>query len=268
MPSQLQLSSAHRAGQDQISRALANLLIVQYRRYVTPSSSDAQIKTWLNASLPLIKNYHARSAGLAETFYARSRGLAATSGSIPRAAATPLVDEALVTSLMVTGVVGLMQKLEAGMPPGLASQQAGDAAVGAAVRQTLSGGRTYIQDVVSQDKVAFGYYRQTREGCCSFCAVLASRGAVFKEDSFRDSDPDFADDPDLPSTEKVHDRCHCSMWPVWRRTESPLEDAPEQSKDFRALWEATVRPQGQTLYTGKAAMNAFRRAYEATLTAA
>jgi hypothetical protein len=268
VPSQLQLSRAHRAGQDQISRALANLLLVQYRRYITAGSTPEQIQAWIDASLPLVNNAYGRSAGLSGVFYARSRSLVGATGAPPSARAETLADEAVITGLMVTGVVGLMNKLEAGMPPALALKQSGDAAVGSAVKRALSGGRTYIQDVVTKDKTAFGYYRQTREGCCSFCAVLASRGAVFKEDSFKDSDPDFANDPDLPSTEKVHDRCHCSLWPVWRRTEDPLEDAPEQSKDFRALWDAVVNPGGRTAYSGKDALNAFRRAYDATLAAA
>lgn len=268
MPSQLELSRAHRSSQDLLTRTLARLLLAQYRHYITGQQSADDIARWLSASLPVVENYHGRSAAVAETFYARSRSLVDAVGEPPEARPVSLVDEAVQTSLMVTGVVGLMKKLDAQMPPALARKQAGDATVGAAVRHALEGGRTYIQDVVTKDKIALGYYRQTREGCCSFCALLASRGAVFQEDSFADSDPDWLNDPDMPSSEKVHDRCHCSMWPVYRRTGNPLDDAPESSKLHRALWEAVVRPGGpgtQTLYTGKDAMNAFRRAYDATL---
>lgn len=268
MPSQLELSRAHRRSQDLLTTTLARLLLAQYRRHINGQQSADDIARWLEASLPLVDSFHTRSAAVAETFYARSRSLVDTNGEPPDASPKALVGEAVQTSFMVTGVVGLMKKLEAQMPPGQALEEAGDAAVGAAVRHALEGGRTYIQDVVTKDKIALGYYRETKEGCCSFCALLASRGAVFEEDSFADSDPQFRDDPDLPSSEKVHDLCHCSMWPVYRRTGNPLDDAPESSKLHRALWEAVVRPGGpgtQTLYTGKDAMNAFRRAYEATL---
>lgn len=259
MPSQLQLSRAHRAGQDQISRALANLLLAQYRRYISTGATQAQIEQWLNASVPLVMNYHSRSAGLAETFYARSRTLL-DDGTAPDARATSLVEEGVQTSLMVTGVVGLMNKLEAKMPPAMALKQSGEAAAGAAIRHALDGGRSYIEDVVRKDSLAVGYYRMTKDDCCSFCAVLASRGAVYKEDSFRDSDPQFVNDPEMPSPAKVHDKCHCSFFPVFERGATPLDGLPDSSRAFRDLWDAVVNPGGRTRYTGKDALNAFRTA--------
>jgi len=49
--------------------------------------------------------------------------------------------------------------------------------------------------------------------------------------------------------------CHCSLAPVWTRND-PLLDA---GKAFRDLWNAQVRNK----YSGKDALKAFRRAYEA-----
>lgn len=48
------------------------------------------------------------------------------------------------------------------------------------VQRLISGvGRDTIQDNILRDPVRVGYSRIPRPGCCSFCGMLASRGAVY-----------------------------------------------------------------------------------------
>jgi hypothetical protein len=51
---------------------------------------------------------------------------------------------------------------------------------GGATKLVLDVGRELVIDAVSQDRQARAWARETRPGCCYFCAMLAGRGAVYK----------------------------------------------------------------------------------------
>jgi hypothetical protein len=55
--------------------------------------------------------------------------------------------------------------------------------LGTASRIVLDGGRTTTLDTMKADPVAVGWYRVTDDDPCAFCALLASRGVVYKEDT-------------------------------------------------------------------------------------
>jgi hypothetical protein len=55
---------------------------------------------------------------------------------------------------------------------------------GAGIRQAMNGGRNVAGQVVYFDRKVVGYARVTDSDPCWFCALLASRGAVFKKGSF------------------------------------------------------------------------------------
>lgn len=78
--------------------------------------------------------------------------------------------------------------------PEMASGMASDALRGASTRMVMKGGRDTITHVVHVDPAAAGWERVIEPGACSFCAMLAGRGAVYKE-----STVDF----------RAHDHCHC-----------------------------------------------------------
>ena len=130
------------------------------------------------------------------------------------------------------------------------------------MRHVGNGGRDTVLTLVENDRAALGWIRVTGPNPCAFCAMLCSRGITwgrYNQQSFAASDVKFADDPrvDLGGRQsaKVHDSCMCSLAPVWTRND-PLLDA---GKAFRDLWNAQVRNK----YSGKDALKAFRRAYEA-----
>jgi hypothetical protein len=58
--------------------------------------------------------------------------------------------------------------------------------------------------------------------------MLMSRGIVYKEDSFDDSDPRFFG----PGDAKIHDHCGGSLAPAYDRTLSP------ELQKFKDLWES------------------------------
>lgn len=94
----------------------------------------------------------------------------------------------------------------------VASDMTRDGMQGSAQRLVLNGGRDTITNVSTQDKAAEGWERVIEPGACSFCAMLAGRGGVYKE-----STVDF----------RAHDHCHCVARPVFKGQESINQDLSE-----------------------------------------
>lgn len=128
------------------------------------------------------------------------------------------------------------------------------ASTGVGVKEALNGGRGEVQQLVAEDAVdrlssgeVIGWARFTEDsatGPCYFCAMLASRGAVYLSDgSFDQSNRKireinkwrkerraFVGD----GVAKVHDHCKCSLRPVYSEDDS----LDERGRNFLAQWEA------------------------------
>lgn len=122
---------------------------------------------------------------------------------------------------------------------------------GAAVRQAMNGGRGVTDRVVELDRKIKGFARVTDSDPCPFCALLASRGAVFGKGSFIASDAKMEADRrregttwalnpeaarDVPegwtNVAKVHNNCKCHLRPVYAN--ESVWDAG--AKHFLDLW--------------------------------
>lgn len=94
---------------------------------------------------------------------------------------------------------------------------------GAAVRESLNGGRGVTDRVMKQDRKVIGFARVTDANPCALCALLASRGAVYGKGSFISTDKKWKLNPeaarDVPdgwtNVAKVHDNCRCMLRPVY-----------------------------------------------------
>jgi hypothetical protein len=234
---------AHRASQARLADALIKLVGRAYRGTMNPGDlSFPMFERWLLEMLPLVYEYRDRSAALSNAYLERI-GLAPVRPD-------PLPSEAVRTSLIVTGWASLLERIEKGVDPAEAIEKAATQAEGAADRHALDGGRSITARTL-QAQTRLAWYRVTRGACCSWCAMLSSRGAVYGEDSFADSDPRFIGD----GTVKVHDHCHCTLAAL--ETDEP---EPELITQRRDLWERVTKG-----LSGDAAQNAFRRAYEENL---
>lgn len=149
-------------------------------------------------------------------------------------------DRAAKVSLEVTGPVA--QKIAAAKKKPL--DEARDAsftqAAGAATRQVLTGGRKSLLTLLEDDPQALGWIRVTDGDPCAFCAILASRGPVYRSEQ--------------TASFQAHDHCACTAEPVYSRNTL----WPGRAKEFRGLWRTSTEG-----FSGKDARNAFRRAYEA-----
>lgn len=160
------------------------------------------------------------------------------------------LDRATRVSLTVTGPVGQKGKRARGKSVQQARDESFVEASGAAGRQVLTGGRQSLLRLVEDTPQVRGWIRVTDGDPCAFCAMLASRGPVFKEGSFSRSDPRWIG----PGTAKVHDHCACTIEPVY------VTDTiwPGRAAEFRRLWREHIEGR----YSGKEARNEWRRLYE------
>lgn len=146
---------------------------------------------------------------------------------------------------------------------------------GAAISQTLNGGRGEVQQLVVVDaekrfknRQVVGWARFTEDsenGPCYFCALLASQGAVYlTPNSFARSNSMIREPNKWRKTRrsfvgdgpaKVHDHCKCTLRPVYR-TEDKWD---ERAKNFLNQWNKS----GEGMSLGyKDQIKQFRRDYK------
>jgi hypothetical protein len=233
------------------------ILAGQDRR--TLSQSMAAI---LSALVPLILRQRSTSALISRQYYQAFRILETGDKDIIDLDEVQHIEEAAIrTSLMVTGPVGYQRRVEKiqalKLDPAVEKiqlEEAWNKTVGefsaAAGRHVINGGREQLLDAVEHDKIAFGWFRTTSADPCYFCAMLASRGPVYKEDSFDESDARFTG----PGNVKCHDHCACGFEPVFDRS-TKLPDVTQRSAK---VWMESTKGK-----SGAAAILAFRQAWEA-----
>jgi len=119
----------------------------------------------------------------------------------------------------------------------------------------LDQGRDTIIGAVQQDKYARAWVRVTSPGACSFCQMLALRGAVYRDaraagkgskgssgTAFAGGGLDF----------KVHDNCRCHAEPVFNSYEPSAH-----MREMQKTWDESTKGR-----SGADARNAFRQALE------
>lgn len=259
------LAQQYRNQQNRLASLVAALVAVYYRNRVTVED-PASVARWIDLMLPRILAGSRQTASLAAQYATATRALELP--DLPPVTFTPSVgaiEEQIRTSLSVVGPTDYLNKalqIERLDAPTVqrqalladAKEVTAKKVAAATVRHVANGGRQTILDATQADiqrGVALGYVRVTKSDPCWFCAMLASRGKVFVDDSFADSDPRFTGE----GTAKVHDNCGCGMKPVYTKTDKALE-ATQQYADLWAEWGAG----GVGGRTGAALR--FRRGYE------
>jgi hypothetical protein len=265
----LTLAEAHRRSQAQLLAALERYIKTSLRVSVR-SDRDLQplVDRWIATVLPTILAYRARSEALARVAYTDSRRIGAPAAApFELPGSDPIPPDAVAISLRATSLAVLLDDLNRRQLDIVAAvEDASIQAAGAAVRHALNGGRAFMARAVETDPAVVGWYRVTKARPCSFCAVLASRGAVYREDSFEASDPRWIGDGE----EKVHDHCACTLAPLYGRAQA----IPDASLGYTELWYASLKANEKDViagrarevgqrFSGKDALNSFRRRYEA-----
>lgn len=253
------LTRAYKAQQNRRAAAIAAIVAAYYRNRVDVEDPQT-IERWVDLMLPRVLSSHDTIGRLAATYASQLRRLEVpteprfTFDVVPGA-----VEEQIRTSLKVVGPYDYTNKMrdirrldvDEGQRRALeveAKEVTARKVAASVIRHAQSGGRATLIGASDQDPVALGYVRVTRAKPCFFCAMLASRGLVFAEDSFDFSDPRFTGD----GTAKVHDECGCTMKPVYNRKTDEALAATEPFEDMWSRWGAG----------GGDALLFFRRGYD------
>jgi hypothetical protein len=195
----------------------------------------------VRATMPLVQSRRSVSAGLAVDYYQAFRFAEGESGTVSFPASTRVDPERVQTSLRVTAREQVRRSLAAGFPPQAAMQTAFVTTSGAVTRHVLDGGRQTLLDAIREDNQAFGYERITDGAPCDFCAMLGSRGAVYKSEA--------------TGGFRSHDHCGCTVAPRLLGDEFMTP----RNRRFHELWNESTRGTRNSTE----ARRAFRRALEA-----
>jgi hypothetical protein len=149
-------------------------------------------------------------------------------------------DRATEVSLIVTGPVGQKSKRSRGKSEQVARDESFVESSGAASRHVLTGGRQSLLTLLKDDPQVQRWARVTDGDPCAFCAMLASRGAVFLTEE--------------SAGFQAHDACACTAEPVYYAN-APL---PGRGAEFQKLWNDNIRGR----YSGAEARRQWRNLYD------
>lgn len=193
------------------------------------TSDPSTMPTFLTAVRALVHRFAQGSGAQAAKGYMAERSAAGVRGSFrPRIASVPA---GKVDTSVRWATQGLWQP-----EPDLPTIRASVGSV--AEKSVLDVGRQTIIDGVHADSMAKGWARETEPGCCSFCALLATRGAAYRTEA--------------KAAFESHDNCRCFAVPTFTEYEPTA-----QVREWQALYKSSTRG-----VRGPAAQrNAFRVAF-------
>lgn len=212
------------------------------RRLIDPARLQATVPSWIEAVAAVVARYSEVAATLAADFYDGER----EASGVPGAFTVPLADappgEQTSNSLRwatkdlwprdeADATVAQLEPLDVRL----------EAAFGKADMATqklvADAGRDTVRQAAQQDPQAVLYARVAALGACSFCKLMASRGAVYAtaDTAGREADDRFSGDA---SVVKFHDNCHCGIVPVFRGQRFEL--SPQAAK-----WDRIYREHAQ-----------------------
>lgn len=215
----------------------------------------------LNLLIPQVTKGRDQTARTARTYYESFRILETGDRSHkPEGDIVSLDKQIIETSIRVTGPVAFKKRVTAitsvELDPAVekallqdAFKKSGEGVASAMMRHVVDGARQQILSDAKADKVALGYMRVLKsKDPCYFCAMLASRGPVYKDASFANSNSLFAGD----GPAKAHDHCACTLEPVFSRD----TDWTPGARQAEEIWGASTSGK-----SGQRAINAFRTAW-------
>lgn len=247
MATQAAEAQRYRRVQALLAAQMAREVLRVWRELMNPAKVDASWLAVRAALMPIVRQAREQSAVLARSAYMDARRTAGVpDGDFDPEGPLQLAVDRMESSLDVTGPVEFKKAIAAGKSP----QQAMDAAavrmVGSTQYLALEGGRSVMKQSIEADERATGYARVTDNDPCHWCAMLASRGPVYKSAKT-------AGDP-RQGGDRYHDHCACQAWPAFTLNE-PFVGLAEKLYDD---WLRVTRGTG-----GRNAVNTWRRWWEA-----
>lgn len=210
-PAADQLTAGYRLSQYNAAQQIAAYVVARWALHLA-SANPRWGTAWINEVLPLLIRARESQRVPARAYYRTLRVLETGDRRLfPVPDPEPFDPTAIAKSLSFTGLRPYTR--QDAQRPAIDPAAVQTAIQGSVARHVMNGGRETIAAAQQADPVAVGYYRDTDGDPCFFCAMLASRGIVYREDSFDESDPRFEGD----GKAKVHDHCACINRPAFSR---------------------------------------------------
>lgn len=201
------------------------------RRLIIPARLQASVPDWLTAMQAVIDQYARVSASLGADFYDAQREAAGALDPFTVPVADPPLPEQSEASLRwATKDVWERDPEDPATtdaqrePVEVRLEQAEKKAAAVAQKLVTDTGRGTVREAVRQDRQATAWARSAALGACAFCKLLATRGAVYKQDT-----ADF----------RAHDGCHCGVVPVFKGQRFELSD---QAREWGRLYREHAAP--------------------------
>ena len=231
-PTVAQLTEAHRQGQLQIRAQSLQQLVRAWGAFDPQDIAGS----WPRVEAPAVAITRAgfdRSAQLGGAYYSMLRAVRGIPGQpTPQVATAPPAEQLAEWLQIAPRWAGMTI---ARNQPGVTGN-AFVVAAGTVGRNVMDGGRDTIVDSVQADPRAAGWARVTAPNPCGFCAMLASRGPVYKSAG------------SAGENDAYHPHCACTPQPIYSRS----DPWPGRAREFREMWDEADGDR-----------NAFRAAIEA-----
>lgn len=221
------LTEAHRLAQVRLG-ATTVAAMADVWPLLDPTDLAGTAARWMRPAVSVIAEQRAASARLAGNYLAGFKAIElGPENGLPLVVAEEVVVEQVVQSLLATGPGQVRRSMAAGVQLDAAMDLALSTSSAAAMRHALNGGRDTTLRTVQADPQAAGWARVTSAKPCAFCAMLASRGPVYRQRS---------------AGFKAHDRCGCGAEPIYR----PDAEWPAGSRRWERLWRDAKAAGGDT----------------------
>lgn len=223
------LTEAHRLRQLAIAARAAAAATLLWDR-LDADALDASTPVWMARNMQVVQRQHAASVKAAQAYVPTYRD--AELGSSAGRVIAPVFDQAaMANALLLAGPVRIKLLTRGGMTGAGAHGAALRKYTGIVRRQVLSGGRMLIDQTTAVDTQAIGWRRVSDGNPCAFCAMLCSRGPVYR--SAARAGTDGGGLLDNKSGLRFHGHCGCTaeiVYGDWTPNEAEQRYVDEYAK--------------------------------------
>ena len=227
-----ELTEAHRRAQLALSAEAAAEAMALWDG-LDPDNLDASTPRWLARNMQTLRRYNGRSVATAAAYVPRYR-VAELGADIGSVVAPAFVAAEMSQALLLAGPVRVKLLTRGGMTGTTAHSEGLRKFTGIMRRQVLSGGRQLIDQTTASDSQAIGWRRVSDGNPCTFCAMLCSRGPVYR--SATQAGTDGGGLLDNKSGLRFHGHCGCTAEIVYGSWEPN-----EQERGFQADYEKAAQ---------------------------
>lgn len=237
---QQRAAAAYQAQQRVVASSLIRDIVKLLKLLFNVEQADESWPAVQMAISAMVLTSRARSASLAGPYYQQLRAAAGVTGQIVPAEPRDLAPERLTKALNSAGMAVMKQSLRLGAPPAQARDRMAVTLTGTASRLALEGGRDVMEATSHDDEDALGWARITDSDPCSWCAMLASRGAVFESGAT-------AGDSRYGGA-KYHDHDSCQAVPIFDADSPLLSKADGLFADWKRVTAGHSGAQARTAW--------------------